>query len=66
MATKKNKVKFNAQLDRVYGTCGLPRQRVLEAYGDELMYAGIPVDRQYLTDKGGDFAALLFLLKEVE
>lgn len=37
-----------------------------QAYGDELMYAGIPVDRQYLTDKGGDFAALLFLLKEME
>lgn len=36
------------------------------AYGDELMYAGIPVSRKYLTRKGGDFSALLFLISETE
>ena len=36
------------------------------AYGDELMYAGIPVDRTELNRRGGDFASLLYVLKEIE
>ena len=31
-----------------------------KAYGDELMGAGIPIDRQELNKKGGDFASLLY------
>lgn len=58
--------KDNAQLDRVYGTCGLPRQRVLEAYGDELMYAGIVISRDDLNRKGGDFASLLYTIEEIK
>jgi alpha-galactosidase len=37
-----------------------------KAYGDELMYAGIPIDREDLNKKGGDFSALIFTLKKVE
>lgn len=36
-----------------------------KAYGDELMYAGIPVDRRELDKRGGDFASLLYVLKEI-
>ena len=36
------------------------------AYGDELMYAGIPVDRTELNRRGGDFASLLYVLKEIQ
>ncbi len=31
-----------------------------EAYGDELMNAGIPVDQSWMAMKGGDFTSLLF------
>ncbi len=34
-----------------------------KAFGDELMYAGIPVDRECLTEAGGDFAAVIFVLE---
>lgn len=37
-----------------------------QAYGDELMYAGIPVDREVLNKKGGDFASLIFVLRKAE
>jgi alpha-galactosidase len=30
------------------------------------MYAGIPIDREDLNKKGGDFSALIFTLKKVE
>ena len=33
------------------------------AFGDELMYAGIPVDRGMLTRAGGDFAAVIYVLE---
>lgn len=39
---------------------------VYQAYGDELMYAGIPIDREVLNQKGGDFASLLYVLQEAE
>ena len=35
-----------------------------QAYGSELMYAGIPIDREELNEKGGDFASLLYVLKK--
>ena len=41
-------------------------QKAYKAYGDELMYAGIPVDRTELNRRGGDFASLLYVLKEIE
>ncbi len=31
-----------------------------EAYGDELMNAGIPINRELLNQKGGDFASIIF------
>ncbi len=37
-----------------------------EAYGDELMYAGLPIDREELLRQGGDFAALVFTLEAKE
>ena len=37
-----------------------------EAYGDELMYAGIPIDRNLLTKRGGDFASLLYVIESAE
>ena len=40
--------------------------KTYEAYGDELMRAGIPVDRQELNKKGGDFASLLYTIKKVD
>ncbi len=36
-----------------------------KAYGDELMYVGIPVDREDLNKQGGDFAAIIYTLKKV-
>ena len=37
-----------------------------QAYGSELMYVGIPIDREELNEKGGDFASLLYVLKKIE
>lgn len=39
--------------------------KTYEAYGDELMYGGIPIDRMELNRRGGDFASLLFVIKKV-
>ena len=36
-----------------------------EAYGAELMEIGIPIAREDLSRKGGDFASLLFLIKAI-
>lgn len=36
-----------------------------EAYGSELMEIGIPIAREDLSRKGGDFASLLFLIKAI-
>ena len=41
-------------------------ETIYQAYGDELMYVGIPLDRERLNKKGGDFASLIFVLKEAE
>ncbi len=40
--------------------------QVLRAYGNELMYAGIPIDREALNKKGGDFASILYTLEAVQ
>lgn len=37
-----------------------------QAYGDELMYAGIVIDRELLNKNGGDFASLIFVLQEAQ
>ncbi len=39
---------------------------VYKAYGDELMHVGIPIDRELLNAKGGDFASLLYVLKKAD
>ncbi len=39
---------------------------ILRAYGNELMYAGIPIDREALNKKGGDFASILYTLEAVQ
>ncbi|MCD7866915.1 MAG: alpha-galactosidase [Clostridiales bacterium] len=49
--------------DRLYQVTWGEQSR--QAHGDELMYAGIPIDRGYLTEKGEDFASIMFILKEV-
>ncbi|MDD2970989.1 MAG: alpha-galactosidase [Lachnospiraceae bacterium] len=41
-------------------------QHTEKYYGSELMYAGIPIDRDKLTAQGGDFASVLFHLKAVK
>ena len=38
-------------------------RRSFTAFGDELMYAGIPVEREDLVRQGGDFAALVYVLE---
>jgi alpha-galactosidase len=40
-------------------------QRVYRIYGDELMNIGMVIDREELCRAGGDFASLLFTLKQV-
>ncbi|MCI9124920.1 MAG: alpha-galactosidase [Eubacterium sp.] len=40
--------------------------QVYQAYGAELMYAGIPINRTDLMIKGGDFASLLYIIKKIE
>ncbi|NCC42829.1 MAG: alpha-galactosidase, partial [Clostridia bacterium] len=37
---------------------------VMKAYGDELMYAGIVIDREELNKNGGDFGSVLYTLKK--
>lgn len=40
-------------------------EKKFQAYGDELMHAGLVIDRQWLNLKGGDFASLIFVLQEI-
>ena len=37
--------------------------KCLEAYGNELMYAGIPVDRDYCNKTNGDFHSVLYTIE---
>ena len=58
---------FDTELAKRYGYDTEGNQvKTYEAYGDELMRAGIPVDRQELNKKGGDFASLLYTIKKVD
>ena len=58
---------FDTELVKRYGYDTVGNQvKTYEAYGDELMRAGIPVDRQDLNKKGGDFASLLYTIKKVD
>ena len=38
----------------------------IEAYGDQLMYAGIPVDRDYCVKTTGDFYSILYIIEACE
>lgn len=48
------------------GRAGEGAVEVMQAYGDELMYAGIVIDREELNRNGGDFASVLYTLKKVQ
>ena len=37
--------------------------KCLKAYGNELMYAGIPVDRDYCNKTNGDFHSVLYTIE---
>lgn len=58
---------YDAKIAEAYGhkTDG-DSVKTYQAYGDELMSAGIPIDREELNKKGGDFASLLYTLKKVD
>jgi alpha-galactosidase len=45
-------------------TVSEPELKSYKAYGDELMNIGIVIDRGTLDNEGGDFASLLFTIKE--
>jgi alpha-galactosidase len=55
--------------DALYEVINLPGhpdmkpQTILEAYGDELMNAGLVIDRRDFGQDGGDFASVLYNLK---
>ena len=58
---------IDAKLEMVYGFHeGMLPARTYRAYGSELMYGGIPIDRRELVKKGGDFASLVYVVKQVE
>lgn len=40
-------------------------EKTFEAYGDELMHAGLVINRLWLDAKGGDFTSLIFTLHEI-
>jgi alpha-galactosidase len=40
--------------------------KTFRMHGNTLMYAGIPISREILTCKGGDFSSLLFEIQEVK
>ncbi len=40
--------------------------KTYQAYGTELMYAGIPINRDTLNKKSMDFSSLLFVIKQIE
>lgn len=54
------------EIAEVYGFgVGRKPQVTNTAYGDELMNAGIPISRELLSMKGGDFASVLFEIEAV-
>ena len=55
-----------AQLLAMYGhDTGFSGKWEIRMHGSTLMYAGIPVNRDVLLMKGGDFASLLFVIREI-
>lgn len=40
-------------------------QDIWEAYGDQLMHAGIPLDRRNFNESGGDFTSVLYTIEEI-
>ena len=52
-------------LDEIYGRNREAESKELEAYGDELMYAGLVISREDLNRKGGDFASLLYTIEKI-
>ena len=42
------------------------KEKTFRMHGSTLMYAGIPISREILTSKGGDFSSLLFEITEVK
>lgn len=56
---------FDPVLALIYGLSADETEKTYQAYGDELMHVGIPVDRFDLSKKGGDFTSLLYTIKEV-
>ena len=58
---------YDAKIAEAYGhKTDEDSVKIYQAYGDELMSAGIPIDREELNKKGGDFASLLYTLKKVD
>lgn len=58
---------YDAKIAEAYGhKTDEDSVKTYQAYGDELMSAGIPIDREELNKKGGDFASLLYTLKKVD
>ena len=58
---------YDAKIAEAYGhKTDEDSVKTYRAYGDELMSAGIPIDREELNKKGGDFASLLYTLKKVD
>lgn len=58
---------FDKKLAEIYGLhTDKEKVKTYKAYGTELMYAGILIDREILSQKGGDFSSILFVLKETE
>ena len=58
---------INLELEAAYGIRANNNPRkTYQAYGTELMYAGIPIDRNLLNRKSMDFASLLFIIKQAD
>ena len=58
---------YDAKIAEAYGhKTDEDSVKTYQAYGDELMSAGIPIDREELNKKGGDFASLLYTLQKVD
>ena len=58
---------YDAKIAEAYGhKTDEDSVKTYQAYGDELMSAGIPIDREELNKKGGDFASLLYTLTKVD
>ncbi len=57
---------INPELEAAYGIrADNDPRKTYQAYGTELMYAGIPTDRDMLKRKSMDFASLIFEIKKV-